>query len=431
MSGPGRDAPNDVDLNGQRIALVSVYYWPEDVGIAPYSTAIAEHLAQLGAAVTVVAGIPHYPAWSVGASDRFRLRRREVKNAVDIRRVRVFVPRKQDAIRRALYEFTFLANGGALRVGQQLDAVIGVVPSLTGGLIARRLSRQSNSPLGLIVQDLTGPAAAQSGVQGGGRVADFVRRLEANIMRGADQVAIASDGFRSYLVDAGVADDRIAEIRNWSRTGFAEVGMDGDRVRMGWPQDKTVVLHAGNMGMKQALENVIDAARLAVQSAPGLHFVLMGDGSQRGMLEARAAGLSNVTFTPPCDRSELSNALAAADVLLVNERSSVINMSLPSKLTSYFAAGRPVVASVPPDGTTAREVGRSGGGIVTAADRPSDLVATTAKLALDPDLRKSLGAAGRRYAEEALTERAGLHAVSTWVAELAGSRSQGGRHVPS
>ena len=99
-----------------------------------------------------------------------------------------------------------------------------------------------------------------------------------------------------------------------------------------------VAMHSGNMGNKQDLGNVIDAARLA-GNREDIRFVLMGDGSQRAALARQAQGLDNVAFLPPAPENEYADLLAAADILLLNERATVKDMSLPSKLTSYFRSG--------------------------------------------------------------------------------------------
>ncbi len=110
--------------------------------------------------------------------------------------------------------------------------------------------------------------------------------------------------------------------------------------------------------------------------------------------------------------------LAAADVLLVNERSSVVDMSLPSKLTSYFIAGRPVVASVVPRGATAREVTRSGAGLVVPADQPAALLSALDWLRHDPALAASLGAAGPVYAAQHLGADASLARAEAFVGSV-------------
>jgi glycosyltransferase involved in cell wall biosynthesis len=100
------------------------------------------------------------------------------------------------------------------------------------------------------------------------------------------------------------------------------------------------------MGAKQGLDVVLDAAA----SSPEVTWVLQGDGSERRHLaaEATARGLDNVVFLPTLDTAALADLLAAADVLVLTQRDTVTDMSLPSKLTTYATAGRPIVASVNP-----------------------------------------------------------------------------------
>ena len=258
------------------------------------------------------------------------------------------------------------------------DAVLGVVPSLSGGIVARAAAARFRVPYGLIFQDLVGKAAEQSGVAGGGRVSGVVRTAEGWAARGASAVGVISEGFRPYLESMGVDPARIRRLRNWTHTGEATIERAAMRAELGWPDDAVVCLHAGNMGYKQGLDNVVEAARLAQRAAPGarspLLFVLMGDGNQRNSIARLAAkyALTNVRILPLQPAETFASVLAAADILLINQRGSVDDMSLPSKLTSYFASGRPVVAAAAAHSETARELalerrrtggtpGRSGG----------------------------------------------------------------------
>lgn len=172
------------------------------------------------------------------------------------------------------------------------------------------------------------------------------------------------------------------------------------------------------MGLKQDLQNVVAAARLARERALPIRFVLMGDGSQRSALERSATGLDNLDLLPPCDSTEYPDVLAAADVLLVNERAGATDMSLPSKLTSYVNAGVPVVAAVPEDGATAREVRRSGAGVVTAPGEPAGLIGAIESLRSQPDERRRMGRMGRAYAATALPAESSLQRIVD-VIELA------------
>jgi len=382
------------------VLMIGINYRPETTGIAPYTTDLTEHLAASGHRMTVITGFAHYPAWRLERGEH-RLRASELRNGVRVLRRRHYVPTSQSAVRRAVYEGSFLIHG-ALSRPERPDVIFGVIPSLSGGLLARFFAARARAPYGLIVQDLMAPAARQSGISGGKRVAGVTATLERWAIARARTVAIASGDFRRYLLDIGVEDSRIVDLPNWSHVSSPTTGRAATRERLGWPADRAVVLHAGNMGLKQGLEQVVEAARRGDTVSAPVTFVLMGEGSQRTALESRARGVERLRFLPLQPEDELPNVLNAADVLLVSERATVIDMSLPSKLTSYFAAGRPVVAAVPPDGSTAREILRSGGGVVVPIGDPDELNGVVARLKEDPEWAGSLGMAGRQYAESSL-----------------------------
>ena len=382
------------------ILIVGINYRPETTGIAPYTSDVAEYLASAGHDLSVLTGFAHYPAWRVEPGES-RMRAEEARNGVQVLRRRHYVPRTQSAIRRAVYEGTFLVNA-ALSRPPRPDVVFGVVPSLSGGILARYFAARAGVPYGLIFQDMMAPAARQSGIGGGARVAGVTAALERWAAAKATTVAIASDSFREYLRQIGVAERRIVDLPNWSHLPAPTAARDETRARLGWPADCTIVLHAGNMGLKQGLGQVVEAARLADTRDMPVMFVLMGEGSQRKALAAQGRGVKRLRFLPFQPEDEVSNVLEAADILLVSERATVIDMSLPSKLTAYFSAARPIIAAVPTDGSTAREILRSGAGIAVPTGQPSALNEAVARLRGDGELAGGLGAAGRAYAESVL-----------------------------
>ncbi len=422
---PGRrspikaSAPEKSGLCGRRVMITGVNYWPELSGISPYTAGLAEHLAEQGAEVVVLTAMPSYPSWRVFEDYRGSWRRRGRERGVEVQRFRIYVPRRQSAVRRAGYEFSFLAHGITHRsLGRRPDVVLGIVPSLSGGVLARVQARRYGCPYGLIVQDLVGPAAAESGISGGSSVAAATSRLESWVARGADGVAVISDGFRAYLDRVGVRPERVVHLRNWVHVGPVTESRAETRAALGWPPDTRIVLHTGNMGLKQGLDHVLDAARVAEVELPGTRFVLLGDGSQRRALEALAGGAANVEFRGLVDEAAYPNVLAAADVLLVNERATIIDMSLPGKLTSYFVAGRPVLAAVHAAGATAREVLQAGAGLVVPPEDPEALVSALRRLEREPELGSRLAAAGVAYAEAQLSPAACLGRAAAFVTAL-------------
>jgi len=379
-----------------RLLIVSLYYWPEETGTAPYATDLAEHLAGAGHDVTVLTGLPHYPAWRV--EEGYGRSGVEERAGVRIVRRRHTVPRRQSALRRAAYEASFLASALPFRCQPRPDAVVGFVPSLASGALARINAARARAAYGVILHDLVGVAAAQTGISGGQRAATAVALAERWVMRRATVVAPLTDLFVPYLTGLGVAEERIEVLPVWSRMPPPAADRSHSRRTLGWRDDELVALHAGNMGLKQGLEQLVDAARLADEQRLPVRFVLVGDGNQRQALEQRARGIERIEFRPLVPEADFPAVLAAADVLVVAERPSVRQMSFPSKLTAYFKAGRPVVAAVDPASPTAREIERAGAGLVVPAGDPRKLIDAIITLNGDPAGSSAKAASAQAFA---------------------------------
>jgi colanic acid biosynthesis glycosyl transferase WcaI len=393
-----------------RVLAVGINFGPEHTGIAPYTTQLCEYLVSRGASVSVLTGVPHYPGWTVDPTYRWRLRRVEKLDRFEVRRLRHFVPKKQTAVRRALYELSFALQVALQRPKERPDVVLAVVPSLLSAVAAQRIAARARVPLVVWVQDLMGRAAAQSGIEGGAKVARVVGSIEKWVLQRAERVLVLSTHFSDYVRSIGVDADRLTIRPHWTHVaGPSKTDREQTRARLGWGPDDTVVLHTGNMGLKQGLENVIAAGRLADERGTrDVRFVLMGDGSQREHLQTEAEGVTAVEFLPPAPSTEYSDILAAADILLVNELPSSVDMSLPSKLTSYLHAGRPIIAASASAGGTAAEVRRSGGGLVVTPGEPATLLDAVESLATDANSSEMMEIAGYLYAEEHLGAHSAL-----------------------
>lgn len=379
----------------RRLVIFGINYAPEQTGIGVNTTGLAESLPGYGWDVTVVTGVPHYPTWTrqpVPASSTD-------PPATVIRRSH-YIPHRHSVLHRAGYELTWLANSLPLLAPRRpVDLVVGVVPSLGGAVLAAAASRRYGVPYVVMFYDLLGKAVHQSGYRGARRVGGLVRGVEIGLARRAAAITVVAEGFRHYLIEGGVPAHRIERVRNPVRMLSPTRERSLTRAGLGWGEAEVVVLHSGNMGHKQALENVLEAADLA-RSDTRIRFVLQGDGNRRAHLEemARRLALPNVTFLPLASNEEFANILVAADMLLVNQAGEVKDMSLPAKITSYFAVGVPVIAAVAAESETGREVAACGGGVVVAPEQPRALLDAVEKLAADPGLRARLGKAGRRFA---------------------------------
>jgi colanic acid biosynthesis glycosyl transferase WcaI len=406
-----------------KVAILGINYAPEPTGIAPYTTGLAKGLAERGHDVRVLTGYPHYPQWKRDENSS-GFRSEEQMDGVHVRRLSHSVPKHLSWTGRAAMEVTFGLQLLTTRWSRP-DVVVCVTPPLLAVAVATVRARLTwrRPAIGIVVHDLYSRGVTETGAASG-LSARAVQMVESSAVRLADGVAVIHPGFTADLTEhLGVHVRRIREIRNWSHIDSPNA-MDSAVFRdaHGWGADEVVVLHAGNMGYKQGLENVVAAAELATRSDTRARFVLLGDGNQRASLRAAGAGVRGLEFLPLVSEAEFPAALGAADVLLVNERPGVAQMSAPSKLTSYFSAGKPIIAATDEAGFTAREIMASGAGIRVPADRPDLLLAEAIRLGTDRALAAQLGEAGRRYSATLLSAATALDRYEDWIVDLADSR---------
>jgi colanic acid biosynthesis glycosyl transferase WcaI len=411
-------------MPGYRVSILSLHYPPEETGNAPYTGALAAGLSARAYSVTAYVAHPHYPEWKFRAGHG-QWRSSETIDGVTVHRLRHFVPRQPTGVRRLLSELSF----GLRLVFSRLSSdsvIVAVSPALFATAFAALRVRLTPSRPSLVVwvQDIYTLGLVET-KQGGDLTAIIAKFVERFALRAADRVIAIHPRFADYLVqNLGVKPERIAVIRNWTHLEpFLVVGQRDARAALAWATDIMLAVHTGNMGRKQGLENVVEAARLADERHAPIKFILVGDGSERARLEQLAQGIERIEFVDPLNHLDYRRALAAADCLLVNELPGVATMSVPSKLTSYFAAGRPVLAATDPDGITAGEIDSANAGVVVPAGDPHALLAMALQLSEDTGRAAAYGAAGRRYSREQLTADAAIASFEQVIREVATERA--------
>ncbi|QKJ20269.1 WcaI family glycosyltransferase [Microbacterium hominis] len=399
-----------------RVLALGINYVPEQTGIAPYTASLMRGLVAHGCDVRVLTAHPHYPAWDI-APGYGSWTHDESLDGVKVRRLRHYVPRRPRGVWRMMSELSFGLRQALTRWGDP-DAIISVSPALFATMVCRLRARitHPHTPFVVWVQDLYGMGLAESQLTSR-RLTDVVLGVERWVLRSADRVVVIHDRFAERLeADFGIHPARIDVVRNWTHIDPPRnVDVAATRSALKWPPDETIVLHAGSMGAKQGLEHVVEAARLAAQRGDPVRFVLLGDGAVRQDLEERAAGLPTVTFMDLLDDDAFAAALASADILLVNHKAGVSEMSVPSKLTSYFTASRPVIAAADADSVTACEVRAAGDGVVVPAEDPWALLHAALEIAASPKRARRMGKAGLAYVHAVLDED---HAIESFLGVL-------------
>lgn len=401
-----------------RVTILSLHYPPEPTGNAPYTGAFARGLKDRDIPVCVLTAHPHYPEWKF-RNGYGQWTRRETLDNVCVTRMRHYLPHAPRGTKRLLSELSFGVRLFFARWGAP-DVIVVVSPALFSAALAMVRARLSWRPPVVIlwVQDLYSLGVRETGA-GGATVARLMAWVESKIMRAATIVVVIHPRFSTYLSENLHVDPaRIEVVRNWTHLeSMPSPDIAAVRKRHGWPDGDTVVVHAGNMGAKQGLENVVDAARIADEKQLPLRFVLLGDGNQRAILEKYAHGVGRLEFLDPLSAEDFQAVLVSADVLLVNEKPGVSEMSVPSKLTSYFGSGRPVVAAADPGGVTAAEVLAAAAGAVVRAGDPRHLVDACMDIRANPEEAARFAANGKTYRRDVLGQAAAIDRFSLLISK--------------
>lgn len=365
--------------------MLSLNYAPEVTGIAPYAASLATSLAACGSQVRVVATHPHYPEWRI--HDGFGQWSQHVtEGGVRLSRLRHYVPKPPSTnLTRLCSEITFGLRTFTVSWDNP-DTVLLVSPALISSAMAltavrlRGKFRRRRPRTVVWVQDIYSAAMSETSTsETAGLAVRALRRFEMRTYRRADHLVAVRERFKTKLVEELELDpDKISVIRNWAHLPpVAAADTAKVRAQHGWRDDEIIVLHAGNQGAKQHLDQVIELAKVAHERGLPIRFVMLGGGNQHQRLRELAADVPTVQFIDTLPDKDYQHAMQGADVLLVSEGPHVREMSVPSKLTSYFSASRPVLAITDPSSITASEVTLSQAGEVVM---PGDVEAALTSL---------------------------------------------------
>lgn len=385
-----------------KILIVSMNHAPELTGIGKYVGEMADWIEARGADVRVITAPPYYPEWRVANGHSGWRYRRERQGRSIVIRCPLYVPRRPTGVARLLHLASFALSSAPAIAWEALtwrpDVVIAIEPPLLCSPAALVAARLCGARTWLHVQDFEIDAAFDLGlVAGGGGVRRSALGIERLLMRAFDRVSTISAAMDARLAEKGVPAQRRFVFPNWVDTDSMRPHPtpSGYRAELGIAADTNVVLYSGNLGRKQGLDLLLDAARLLVDK-PQLAFVICGDGAERERLHAIGAQLPNVRFLPLQPLERLNDLLNLADVHVLPQRAAAEDLVMPSKLAAMMASGRPVIATANPGSEVARAV--DGHGRVVAPGDVRAFADAIVDLCGDEAQRARLGAAARAYA---------------------------------
>lgn len=372
-----------------RIILWGINYAPEPAGIGPYNTELCEHLAARGHDVTAVTAYPYYPQWRREPAERDA-----VAGGVRVIRCWCYVPKVVTTLRRIAHELSFgVFSLARLLFLPRAEVYVVISPPLLLGLGAWILTTVKRSRFVFHVQDLQPDAAVGLGMLRRGALVRALYGLERLAYARAAAVSGISGGMIAAFRWKGVAADRAILLPNWLRLPAVRadgpVDRDAARRRLGIAPGDLLAFYSGNLGRKQNLPILIEAAfLLQARPSPGsaaIRIVIAGDGAVRPELERhlRAHPGVNVRLLPLLSGERYEELLAAADLALITQAAGTGRFFLPSKLLSVLPAGLPVLAVADDDSELARAVREGDFGRTIQPGDAAGLALLLRRLALD------------------------------------------------
>ena len=380
-------------------------YFPPETGAPPARLgAMVAELVALGHEVEVVTGLPNYPSGVVFAGYEGRPYRRDSWAGATVHRVWLYAA-AGSGLKRALnyLSFTLTCSVGLARAGRP-DWVFVESPPLPVMVPAVTFARLRRSPLVLNVADLWPDSMVHLDMSLPRGVLGSLQALERWAYRRADVVTAITDGVRDRLRAKGVPEAKLAFLPNGVDTRLFRPAHPDEALRRELAlEGRQVVLYAGTHGYAHGLDVVLRAAALLAAgdlAQRDIVFLLVGDGSEKPALVARAAekGLDNVVFVPPVPLEQVARLLSLSTVALATVRGGELFQATRSaKVLPAMAAGRAIVYSG--DGEGGRIVADAGAGLVTPAGDADALATAVSRICGDPHLAAELGRNGRAHAE--------------------------------
>ncbi len=379
-------------------------YYPDLSATGQLLAELCEELCQHhGCRVTVVAGMPLLPMADrpVRSPEAARgwLVERERRNGVEILRARGTRFPKAGFLGRFCNYVTYFLS--ACWAGQRLgrpDLVVSLTDPPIIGLAAWLAARRYRTPFVMAVKDVF-PEVARL-------LEDFDSRLVERVLqvvnrflvRRADRVVALGDTMRRRLIEGKGADpQRTVVIPDWTDCNQIRPHCkDNAFSRQYGLADKFVVMHSGNLGLSQGLEELIEAARSWLPHSE-IRLVFVGEGVKKAELQQKAhdLGLTNVLFLPFQPQERLIDSFAAADVFLISLKKGLSGFIVPCKLYGILASGRPYVAAVEADSEVAETTRRHGCGLLADPGDAAAVAECVSRLFQDPALTARLGERAR------------------------------------
>lgn len=407
-----------------KLGLLSQWFDPEPGGgVVP--GVLATGLAARQHDIRVLTGFPNYPVGQIYPGYRQKWNHLEhPRPTVEVRRTPLYPSHNANPRTRSLNYMSFGASAAAhASFFADRDALWVYNSPATVGAVARRVTKRHSIPFLLHVMDVWPDSVLDSGMLAQGVLNRFAGGLLGGIVsrthEAAALVAVTSPGQQALLQSRGVPEDKLRYVPVWADEAiFFPRKVDRSLLPEPARDASLVMMYAGAMGHVQRLEAAI---RAVASTRANVHLVMIGDGVAEPALRALAGDLKarNIHFMGRQPSTTMGALGSAADVHLVSLADTpLMRITMPSKIQSIMALGRPIIAMCAGDAATT--VTAAGAGVAIQPGDTAHLTRTLDGLVDDTGVLAAWGVAGRTYYQQQFAQETAITRVESLLAEIAG-----------
>jgi len=383
-----------------RILIISQYFYPENFRINDLCIGLKEQ----GHSVSVLTAKPNYPKGSFYEGyDFFN------KPIDDYKGIKVFrspiIPRGNGSGIRLFINYTSFVFFGILRlllINQKFDKIFVYAPSpITVGYIGVVASWKFKAKTYLWVHDLWPESVKDAGGINNKFILYLIDLMTKSIYSFYEKILVQSPYFKKYLIDQSVNQDKVVYYPYYAEKFYKVVDPKPD-IKSLYGEGLNLVF-AGNIGVAQSFDTIVEAAKILKNRLIKFKFIIIGDGRDKNRILNKILENSlneNFKFLGSYPPDKMSDFFACADALVVTLKDTrIFSMTIPGKLQSYLASGKPIIASL--NGIGAKIIKDSNSGFVSNSENANDFANSIMRFnKLNISKRQELGLNGRKYFEK-------------------------------
>lgn len=379
-----------------KILIVTQYFWPENFKINDF----AFGMQKLGHEVTVLTGLPNYPFGKIFPGYGYFKKRRENINNVKVIRSLIVTRGKGTGARLFLnyFSYAFFASISVLfKLKDKNDIIFVYEPSpITVGIPAILLKFLKGIPIIFWVQDLWPESVIAASKIKLKLLYRLINMLVIFIYKNCDIIYISSRSFKKSILEKGVDESKIIYFPSWAEDAYLKTP-DIEKVKKMLP-DGFKIMFAGNIGEAQDFDSIYEVMKI-LKEYEDIKWIILGDGRKKNWLKNKIeeSGLENVYLLGSFPYELMSDFFVHADALLVSLKDEeIFSLTVPAKIQTYLAAGRPILAMI--NGEASEIIEEAQAGFTCKAGDVLNLKNNILKLKeMSLNERKRLGENGRKY----------------------------------